>query len=144
MCIRDRSRLAGSQRVRVEAQIGADVLVPVGARVSSGPDVEGDLLAVFPQDANQLTVGRGERVTVADVDPDTRCSSERQLPARSHPDDVVAREVRCVVEGALRRLTAAAPERRRMAADRAEGARVPQARKQGSETAHRYPADGDA
>ena len=68
----------------------------------------------------------------------------RRRPALAPRDHVVAGEVGGVVEGARRGLAAAAPQRRRVAADGAEALRMRPREVEGAEAAHRDPADRDA
>ena len=86
---------------------------PVVAVVAAGPDVQAQSVG-----AGKCRVRGAERIGGADVEPDAAAERERRV------DDVVACEVLRVVEGSRGRLTARAPERRRVAADGAEPARV--------------------
>src|SRR5262249_39704432 len=94
------SRLAAVvERPRVEAQIGAPVLVPIGAEVPARPDVVGDVRTTFLQCFVEGDVGDQEGVFIPGVVPD-RDRAEGAGVFADARDHVVAFEVFGVVEGA--------------------------------------------
>src|SRR5437764_1103498 len=84
-----------------------------GAIAAARPDGQAQ-----PVGAGERRICGEERIGGADVEPDPPAERERRV------DDVVAREVRRVVERSRGRLAAGAPERRRVAPDGAEPPRV--------------------
>src|SRR3954447_12065331 len=98
--------------------------VPVVAVVLARPDVELDVRTVRSQLPGELVeAGVPERILVAGVDPDrdvevgARCVSGLL-------EDVVALEVRGVVERTRRGLASRVPDRRRVRPDRTEQAGI--------------------
>jgi hypothetical protein len=118
--------------------VGVPVVVVVAARPAGvGADPRSE------RGAQRLHSGL-ERVRRPGVDPQPGAAGKAARIGARRGDHVVAGEVVGVVEGAPRRLAAAAPERGRVAAHGAEAARVEPGDVIGPEPAHRDPADRDA
>src|SRR3954451_20319793 len=129
------------ERARVEVEVSGPVPLPVRVLVIAHPrQVRADRYVMRFQRRYERAVAWLERVAATGVEPQAGAHPAAGLPPGAG-HEVVTCEVRRVVEGTRRCLAAGAPDRRRMAADRAEAARVEARDVVGAEAAHRRPAD---